>query len=263
MAPIFQYNFDKPGPGVNPGEPRKTGYRRFAELLSLSGWTFFKAGILACISFLPFYIGLATAVVTYQFPLMLLSGILGGAIAGPQITGLADTILRAQRDEPGIWWLTYKAAWKKNWKASLIPGALAGFLSASLVFVVTHLNTQSLSLFVLLGIAFSTLLSLSIFTYMFPQIALFDMGLGQILRNALLLTLRHPLRTLGGALLQAIYWGIFLAYYPFSQLILPITGLWFPLFMGLSVIYPPMEEEFDLEALVKEHQERVLSSDEI
>lgn len=262
MSPIFQYNFDKPGPGVNPNEPRKTGYRRFAELLSLSGWSFFKAGILACFAFLPFYIGLATSVVTHQFPLMLVSSLLGGAIAGPQITGLVDTILRAQRDEPGIWWLTYKAAWKKNWKASLVPGALAGFLSGSLVFVLLHLNTGALSVFVLLGMAVSALLCLSVFTYMFSQIALFDMGLGQILRNAMLLTLRHPLRTLGGALLQALYWGIFLAYYPFSQLILPITGLWFPLFVGLSVIYPPMEAEFNLEALVKEHQEKAFSSDE-
>ena len=26
---LFQFNFDKPGPGVNPDEPRKTGYPRF------------------------------------------------------------------------------------------------------------------------------------------------------------------------------------------------------------------------------------------
>ena len=186
---------------------------------------------------------------------MLLSGILGGALAGPQITGLADTILRAQRDEPGIWWLTYKAAWKKNWRASLLPGALMGFLLGSLVFTLLHLNTQALSLSVLLGLALSALLCLAIFTYLFPQIALFDMPLGQILRNALLLTLRHPLRTLGAALLQAVYWGAFLAYYPISQLALPLTGLWFPMFMGLSAVYTPMEADFDLEALVKQHQE--------
>lgn len=255
MAPIFQFNFDKPGPGVNPGEPRKTGCSRFAELLSVSGWSFFKAGLLACFSFLPFYIGLAASVVTYLFPLMVLSGVLGGAIAGPQITGLVDTILRAQRDEPGLWWLTYKAAWKKNWKASLLPGALAGFVSASLVFALLHLNTQALSPVVLLGFALSALVSIGIFVYMFCQIALFEMGLGQILRNSILLTLRHPLKTLGGALLQGIYWVAFLAYYPISQLALPLTGLWLPLFMGMSVIYPSMEKEFDLEALVREHQE--------
>ena len=252
---LFQFNFDKPGPGVNPDEPRKTGYPRFEELLLGSGWSFFKAGLLAAFSFLPFYIGLSTAIMTHNFPVMLLSAILGGAVAGPQITGLADTVLRAQRDEPGIWWLTYKAAWKKNWRASLVPGALFGFLYGSLVFTLMHLNTEALSLAVLLGFALSALLTLAIFTYVFPQVALFDMKLSQILRNALLLTLRHPLRTLGSALLQALYWAAFLAYYPISQLTLPLTGLWFPMFMGLSVIYTPMEADFDLEALVKQHQE--------
>lgn len=252
---LFQFNFDKPGPGVNPDEPRKTGYPRFEELLLGSGGSFFKAGLLAAFSFLPFYIGLSTALATHTFPVMLLSGILGGAIAGPQITGLADTILRAQRDEPGLWWLTYKAAWKKNWRASLVPGALTGFLSGSLVFTLMHLNTRALSISVVLGIALSALLSLGMFTYLFAQVALFDMPLVQILRNALLLTLRHPVRTLGGALLQAIYWGAFLAYYPISQIALPLTGLWFPMFMGLSAVYTPMEADFDLEALVKQRQE--------
>lgn len=262
MPPIFQFNFDKPGPGVNPGEPRKTGYARFTELLGLHFGSFFKAGLLACISALPFYFGLSLAVMTHLFPLMLLTGLLGGAIAGPQITGLADTILRAQRDEPGLWWLTYKAAWKKNWKASLVPGALAGFLSASMIFALLHLNAEALSLSVLLGFLLSALLCLAVFTYLFPQVALFEMGLGHILRNAMLLILRHPLKTLGAALLQAIYWGLFLAYHPLSQLMLPITGLWFPLFMGMSVVYPSMEAEFNLEELVRQHQEEADASDD-
>lgn len=262
MAPLFQYNFDKPGPGVHPDEPRKTGYPRFEELLLRNGWNFFKAGLFACVSFLPFFFGLVISVTVHQFPLMLLSGIVGGAVMGPQITGLADTILRAQRDEPGIWWLVYKDAWKANWKASLIPGALTGFLFACLIFALLHLNPNSLSIAVLFMLALSCLLCLAVFTYMFPQIALFDMKLGQILRNALLLTLRHPVRTLCAALFQAIYWGVILAYYPLSQILLPLTGLWFPMFVGLSIVYTPMEADFDLEALVKQHQNEKYTSHE-
>jgi uncharacterized membrane protein YesL len=121
-----------------------------------------------------------------------------------------------------------------------------------------HLNASALSIPVLIGFAFSALLCFAVFTYLFPQIALFDMPLRQVLHNTLLLTLRHPRKTLGGALLQAIYWGLFLAYYPFTQILLPLTGLRFPMFMGLSVVYPPMEKEFDLENLVKKHQEESL-----
>lgn len=255
MAPLFQFNFDKPGPGVHPDEPRKTGYPRFEELLLRNGGSFFKAGLLSCVTFLPFCMGLAAAVMSHQFLLMVMAGILGGMIMGPQITGLADTILRAQRDEAGIWWNSYKEAWKKNWKASLVPGALVGFLTASLIFTLLHLNTESLSVAVLIGMVLSALVILGIFTYVFPQIALFDMPLRQCLLNALLLTLRHPRRTLSAALLQGIYWGLFLAYYPLTQILLPLTGLWFPMFMGLSVVYTPMEAEYDLEARVKQYQD--------
>ena len=259
---LFQFNFDKPGPGVHPDEPRKTGYPRFEELLLRNGGGFFKAGLLACFSFLPFYLGLAISVTIHMFPLMVAAGILGGLIAGPQLTGLADTILRAQRDEPGDWWLTYKDAWKKNWKASLVPGALIGFLFACLVYAVMHLNMAAIAPSVLLGFILSALVLLSVFTYIFPQLALFDMSLSAILRNTMILTLRHPLFSLKAAFLQAIYWAVFLAFYPISQLMLPLTGLWFPMFMGLSVIYPSMEEDFDLEALVKEHQEQTYRSEE-
>lgn len=262
MAPIFNFNFDKPGPGVHPDEPRRTGYARFEELLLRNGSGFFKAGLIACISFLPFYIGLAVSVIAHLFPLMVVAGIVGGMIAGPQLTGISDTLLRAQRDEPGVWWLTYKDAWKKNWKASLVPGALVGFLTASLVYAMMHLNAEALSISVMASFVLSALLILAVITYVFPQIALFDMPLMQILKNTLLLTLRHPLVTLKAAFLQVIYWALFLAFYPFSQLALPLTGLWLPMFMGQSVIYPSMEEEFDLEALVKAHQEQALSEEE-
>lgn len=255
MPPLFQFNFDKPGPGVNPDAPRKTGYRRFEELLLESGGRFFKSGLLACLGLLPFYFGLSVSVSAHLFPLMLLSGLLGGMIAGPQITCLADTVLRAQRDEPGNWWLTYKAAWKQNWKASLVPGALAGFLAASLVYMLAHLNLEALSVSVVVSVLISALLSLAMLTYIFPQVALFDMGLLPILKNALLLTLRHPLRTLAAAAAQLLYWGLFLAYFPLTQLLLPLTGLWFPMFLGLSIVYKPMEADFDLENRVKAHQE--------
>ena len=43
---------------------------------------------------------------------------------------------------------------------------------------------------------------------------------------------------------------------------LPLTGLWFPMFAAMSIVYTPMEAEFDLEARVKAHQEACFHSDE-
>ena len=127
---LFHQNFDKPGPGISPNAPRKKGAARYFEVLARDFSTFWMAGLLAMISSLPFALGLWFAVTTHSLIPMLLAGILGGMLAAPQIVGLNDTVLRALRDEPGYWWVTYRRAWKRNAKASLLPGAICGLLLA-------------------------------------------------------------------------------------------------------------------------------------
>ena len=79
---------------------------------------------------------------THSLIPLLAAGILGGMLAAPQIVGLNDTILRALRDEPGYWWGTYKRAWKRNAKASLLPGAVCGLLLALEIFTLFHLDIR-------------------------------------------------------------------------------------------------------------------------
>ena len=255
MALFNFYNFDKPGPGINPGEPRKTGIRRVLELLELSGGNLFKGGLLSFLTFLPWYVGTLLSIRTHALAFMFLAGILGGMIAAPQVVGIADTALRAMRDEPGLWWMTYKAAWKRNWKASLLPGAIAGCLVSALVFSLAHLDYSSVSLWTLVLYLLSAWFLFGMITYVIPQIALFDMSLKGILVNSVMLQLRYPKRTFGAVLIQILYWGAFVLFYPISPIVLPITGLWLPLFLGLCAVYNAIEEAFDLERIVKEAQE--------
>ena len=138
---LFHQNFDKPGPGVSPDAPRKKGAARFFEILGRDFSTIWMAGLLALISSLPFALLLWLAVSTHSLIPMLAAGILGGMIAAPQIVGLNDTILRSLRDEPGFWWATYRRAWKRNVKASLLPGAVCGLLLAMEIFTAFHLDT--------------------------------------------------------------------------------------------------------------------------
>jgi hypothetical protein len=55
---------------------------------------------------------------------MLISAAVGGILAGPVLVGMYDTVLRALRDEAGYWWVTYRKAFKRNFKASILPGVL-------------------------------------------------------------------------------------------------------------------------------------------
>ena len=137
---LFHQNFDKPGPGVSPDAPRKKGAARFFEILGRDFSTIWMAGLLALISSLPFALLLWFAVSTHSLIPMLAAGILGGMIAAPQIVGLNDTILRSLRDEPGFWWATYRRAWKRNVKASLLPGAVCGLLLAMEIFTALFLG---------------------------------------------------------------------------------------------------------------------------
>lgn len=50
---FFQKDYAKPGPGVRPDEPEKTGLRRFAEILQLECVTLVKLNLLFILSSLP------------------------------------------------------------------------------------------------------------------------------------------------------------------------------------------------------------------
>ena len=140
---LFNFHFDRPGPGVSPDAPRKKGPARFFEILGRDLTSFYLAGLLALVSALPFVFGVWFAVDTHSLVPLLLAGVLGGMIAAPQLCGLLDTILRSLRDEPGFWWATYRRAWKRNVRASLLPGAICGLLLAMQIFTVFHYDVSA------------------------------------------------------------------------------------------------------------------------
>lgn len=95
---------------MNESSGRKVGIARFFELLGRDLWSFYRASFLCCAAFLPGFAAVLFGLMAHLPLLCALGGALGGALAGPFLVGLADTVLRALRDEPGYWWHTYKRA---------------------------------------------------------------------------------------------------------------------------------------------------------
>ena len=124
----FLPNHHREGPGIAPDAPRKTGFPRFWETLSRDFWDVFRAGFLALAGCLPFLAGAAFSLHSHVLLFAPVCGLLGGAIAGPELCALAGTILRGLGDEPGFWWHTYRRAWKRSAKASLLPALPGLFL---------------------------------------------------------------------------------------------------------------------------------------
>lgn len=250
---LFNMHYDRPGPGIDPDTPRKKGAARFFELLGRDMASFWCAGMLALLSALPFALGLALAVMSHAVLIMVLAGALGGMIAAPQLVGLQDTILRSLRDEPGYWWATYRRVWKRNLKASLLPGAVGGLILAMQVFAAWHLASGQGAMLVVLLIGLMLLGGLA--QYIFAQVALLDLPFATLLKNAVLLFFGYLPRTLLGVLWQGIYWGLLAGFFPFSAPVLLVTSFWLPAALSLMAIYPPLEKSFHIEDTIRKMRE--------
>lgn len=258
--PLFNMHYDRPGPGVNPDTPRKKGAARFFEVLGRDLTSFWLASLLALLSALPFVLGLWFSLQTHALLPMFLAGVLGGMIAAPQLCGLQDTILRSLRDEPGYWWNTYRRAWKRNAKASLLPGALGGLVLATQLFSLFHLTGSEGSL-MLVAVFVGALLLLGLAQYIFAQIALLDMSFGPVLKNAVFLFLGYLPRTLLGVMWQLIYWVLVLLFWPLSSFAVIIAGFWLPSLLSLMAIYPVLDKSFQIEENIKKMRDEQLKDE--
>ena len=244
---FFQQNYDKPVPGVERDTPRKTGLARIVEVISRDFFSFWKASLLLLFSCIPLAVGVYLALLNSNAVLMLLASALGGLIAGPQLCGIADTILRSLRDEAGFWWHTYAQAWKRNVRFCLLPGAVMGVLVGMQFFVVCNLSKLTLTAGLAIALVLGILLSVSIFLLVWMQSAVMNLSFGNMIRNAVLLILISPLRAVGAVAVQILYWGAIWLWSPVSLVVLALTGAWLPFLLGIFLLYKPLEQNFELE----------------
>ena len=126
----------KAGKGVEKDAPRKTGVGRFFELVGRDMNGMFLANLLTCIGFLPVICLVYIGFLMNNLTVMIVSAIAGGILAGPALAGMYDTVLRALRDEAGYWWVTYRRAFKRNFKASIAPGIFYCVVVTAQIFLV-------------------------------------------------------------------------------------------------------------------------------
>lgn len=242
--------FARPGPGVQKGAPRKKGAARFFEIVGRDLSSLFLAGLMATLGCVPLVAGTLGAIAAINGFLLVAAGLLGGAVAGPFVCGLFDTILRALRDEPGFWWHTYKRALAQGWRACLLPGALVGMVAAAQVFLVL---TSAVSLGAIqLPALVSLLITLMIAPLWFAQIALMDLPFATLLKNSLILAFAHAPRTLLAAVVQAAYWGFLVFTLPWSLFYLPLCGAWVISLITLMILYPALDKTFEIEKKIAE-----------
>lgn len=218
---------------------------------------------LICILFLiPAMTGFLLGMLWDRPQILLLSGVIGGAIAAPSYAALYDASLMAYRGYPGRWWERYKLVFKREWKGSLLPGMLLGLLAAMAANLVMNLQEGNrLPDMMLVSMIIVAVAALAIFTWFWTQRLMLDLSLVQLVKNSWLMTMMHPLVTLGAIALRVVYWVVMLILYPYSMVFLVLLGVWFPTFMTVRIMYNTIDRDMRLderyEAAQQEDEEEV------
>lgn len=239
--------FDEMEPEQSPDVPRKTGLPRLWQMVRRDLWDDFRAGFLALAGCLPFLLGMFFAVSLHAMPLAPLAGLLGGAAAGPQLCALADTLLRGLRDDPVTGWGAYRKAWRRSARAALLPGALSGALLGVQIFLLLHAGVLQMSLPIAASLALGMALLLGINLYLWPQMALMELSLGQLVKNSALLFVGQLPRTAAALAFLGAYILLSLRFFSLALALLPLTNFWLPALPALSLVYPGLNRAFRIE----------------
>ena len=140
-----------------------------------------------------------------------------------------------------------RRSWVRNARASLLPGALGGGLLATQVFFLFHAGALGLSTLAGAGLAAGILLVLAVSLYLWPQLALMELSFGQLVKNSALLFLGQLPRSTAALAIVAGYLWLMVRFYVFAAPLLPFTSLWLPVLPALFLIYPGINENFQIE----------------
>ena len=246
----------KAGKGVEKDAPRKTGVGRFFELVGRDMNGMFLANLLTCIGFLPVICLVYIGFLANSLPVMLASAVVGGILAGPALAGMYDTVLRALRDEAGYWWVTYRRAFKRNFKASIAPGifyCVVVTMQIFLVYFCFSMLAQGTNVGVPLWVA--TVLNLLIFqmlfAYMWPQVVLLDQPFSLTMKNSLNCMIAFLPHALAAAIVQILFWGVVILCMPLGLLLMLVLGFWFQCEICCQIVYGDLNRVFHIEESIQ------------
>lgn len=255
----------KDGRGVDKDTPRKTGVGRFFELVGRDMSGMFLANLLTCLGFIPVICLVFIGFLMNNLLVMVVSAIVGGAIAGPFLAGMYDTVLRALRDEAGYWWTTYRRAFRQNFKASILPGilyCLVVTLQIFLVYFCFSMLAQGVNVGTGMWVAavLNLLIFHMLFAYMWPQVVLLDQPFHQTLANSLRCMLAFLPHALAAAIVQILFWGIVILCMPLGLLLMIVFGFWFTCEISCQIVSGDLERVFHVEERIRAKRDAELDA---
>ena len=122
------------------------------------------------------------------------------------------------------------------------------------MFLLFHAGILGLSTAAGAGLTAGVLLVLAVSLYLWPQLALMDLTLPQLLKNSGLLFLGQFPRSIAALSILAGYIGLVLRFFLFSVSLLPFLNLWLPVLPALFLIYPGINENLHIEEKLRRNE---------
>lgn len=233
---------------------RQKGFLRYRQVISARFGQWWKINLLTLVGFVPLAAGIFYAIGVSSVLVLYPVSIIGGMIAGPFLAGMYDAVLRGLRDDHTPWKQCWVRSWRQNWKGGVLLGAVTGLLTGMYVFMAMLFWWADVPPgWGTIGIyLFGMLMIFVVNTLLWPQIVLFRQSAVIRMRNCLLFCVKYFWRVMGVGLLQIAYWGIMLLFAPWTLVLLPVTGVWYIVFVSQFLLYEQMDESFHIEELFDE-----------
>ena len=225
----------------------------------------FLANLLTCLGFLPVICLVYIGFLMNSLPVMLVSAAVGGILAGPALAGMYDTVLRALRDEAGYWWTTYRKAFKRNFKASILPGVLYCVVVTMQIFFVYfcfnmlyHGTNVGVPMWV--ATVLNLLLLHMLFSYLWPQVVLLDQPLFQTLKNSVNCMIAFLPHALAASVITILFWGLVILCMPLGLLLMLVFGFWFVTEVSCQIVYGDLDRVFHIEESIRKLKDAELEA---
>jgi len=211
---LFQRNYDRPGPGIPTDAPEKKGVALYGAILIRELFEMVKLNLLYLLFCLPLVTIPAAS------------------------TALCRVTLAMVRDSPRFLWVEFRDAFKGDFIQSTIAGALYFFgvaaASCAVWFYLAAAGNNPV-FYLLLAVALLVLLVLVMAgLYLFPLIALVDLPLRAIGKNALLLVFACLPRSLLALVCCGVMLFLAVAFFPLS---IPVVVLLWPALINFTTTF--------------------------
>ena len=227
---------------------RRCGFDRYREILERDFKQFMLLNLFTIIAGIPALAGIAYALFSSSLLLLILFAFIGGAIAGPFLSALFDSIFRSMRDCHKHYIRRYFYAAKQNAPLSILIGAVTFCFYGMLLFLFMMWTNVGFPSFLPLVV---TLVSLLLFTMLsmlsWFQMLLFDQSWTKRLLNSILFVMRYFWKMAAASLILLVSMVLWLLFLPYTILLLPLTGIWSPAFLVIFTLYSSIDEAFQLE----------------